>query len=142
VTDPYKVGGRHLSRGCEVAPVSQSTDALYAALGGHPGIRRAVDGFYERIASDPTLAGYFTGVDQARLRRHQVDLLAAVAGGPVRYTGRRLSVAHAGMNITNDQFDRVVGHLNAALVESGADDGTIRPVLNAVNDLRAEVVGY
>jgi hypothetical protein len=27
-------------------------------------------------------------------------------------------------------------------VESGADDGTIRPVLNAVNDLRAEVVGY
>ncbi len=112
----------------------------YEALGGHPGIRRAVDGFYDRIATDPILSGFFVGVDQAALRGHQVDLLAVVAGGPGRYTGRQMSVAHAGLNITNTDFDRVTGHLNAALVEAGATDGAIRDVLTAVNALRDDVV--
>ena len=93
-----------------------------------------MDGFYDRIAADPALAGYFAGVDQTVLRGHQVDLLAAVAGGPQRYTGRQLAIAHAGLNITNAEFDRVMGHLNAALVEAGAADGTIRRVLTAVDD--------
>jgi hemoglobin len=119
--------------------VSQPLNA-YEALGGHPGIRRAVDGFYDRIASDPVLAGFFVGVDHAALRGHQVDLLAVVAGGPGRYTGRQMSAAHAGLNITNADFDRVLGHLNAALVEAGAADGAIRDVLTAVNALRDEVV--
>jgi len=119
--------------------VSQPPNA-YEALGGHPGIRRAVDGFYDRIAADPILAGYFAGVDQSVLRGHQVDLLAAVAGGPQRYTGRQMAAAHAGLNITNADFDRVMGHLNAALVDAGAADGAIRGVLAAVNALRAEVV--
>ena len=115
--------------------------STYEALDGHPGIRRAVDGFYDRIAADPILAGFFVGVDQAALRRHQVDLLAVVAGGPGRYTGRQMAAAHAGLNITNADFDRVLGHLNAALVEAGAADGAIRDVLTAVNALRDDVVG-
>jgi hemoglobin len=115
--------------------------SAYEALNGHPGIRRAVDGFYDRIAADPILAGFFVGVDQAKLRGHQVDLLAVVAGGPGRYTGRQMSAAHAGLNITNADFDRVLGHLNAALVEAGAADGAIRDVLTAVNALRDDIVG-
>jgi hemoglobin len=112
----------------------------YEVLGGHPGIRRAVDGFYDRVTVDPVLAGYFTGIDQAGLRAHQVDLLAEIAGGPRRYTGRALATAHRHLNVTNPDFDRVLGHLNAALVEAGADDGTIRGVLTAIEDLRGDVV--
>ena len=51
-----------------------------------------------------------------------------------------MAEAHADLNITNADFDRVIGHLNAALVEAGAADGAIRDVLTAVNALRDEVV--
>jgi hemoglobin len=114
--------------------------SAYEALGGYPGIRRAVDGFNDRIATDPLLAGHFVGIDQAVLRGHQVDLLAEVAGGPQQYTGRTLAEAHAGLNVTDADFDRVLGHLNAALVEAGVEDRTIRHVLTAIDALRGEVV--
>lgn len=120
--------------------VSQPSGA-YEALGGHPGIRRAVDGFHDRLTSDPRLAGYFADIDGDVLRGHQVDLLAAVAGGPQRYTGRDLASAHTGLLISDADYNRVMGHLNAALVEAGVGDRTIRTVLSAVEGFRSEVVG-
>lgn len=114
---------------------------LYAALGGYPGLRRAVDEFMERVVADPPLTAHFVGVDMSTLRSHQVDLLAAAVGGPRDYMGRDLTVAHTGMHITDEEFDRVIGHLNAALVEVGADDGTIRSVISAVAATRDQIVG-
>lgn len=114
---------------------------VYAALGGYPGLRRAVADFMDRVVGDPPLAAHFTGVDMGVLRGHQVDLLAAALGGPRAYRGRPLLSVHKGMNITDAEFDRVIGHLNAALVEVGADDGTIRTVVGAVAATRDQIVG-
>ena len=120
--------------------MSDPVGGAYEALGAHPGIRRAVDQFYERIAADPSLARYFAGVDLDRLRAHQVELLAAAAGGPGRYTGREMLQAHRGLHITDAAFDRVLGHLNAALVDAGAHDWTIRQVLRTVSQMRLDIV--
>ena len=38
-----------------------------------------------------------------------------VTGGPQVYEGRDMATAHAGMQITDDEFDRLAGHLEAAL---------------------------
>ena len=113
----------------------------YDALGARPGIRRAVAGFSVRIIADPALAGYFAGVDLDAVRAHQVDLLVAAVGGPRRYTGRDMATAHAGVRITDTDFVRMLGHLNAALVDAGADDGTIRAVIIPVSGLRTSIVG-
>ena len=112
----------------------------YDSLGAETGLRSAVDEFYDRIHADPLLAPYFAGVDMPNLRRHQVDMLSAATGGPQKYSGRDMARAHAGLDITDEAFDRVVGHLNATLVETGADDGTIRAVLGAVAPLRPSIV--
>ncbi len=120
--------------------MSESAENPYVALGAYPGIRRAVEQFYERIAADATLAPYFEGVDMDRLRRHQIDLLVAAVGGPSRYTGRSMAMAHRGMHITPAAFDRVLGHLNAALVDVGADDRTIREVLRSLAAMRLDIV--
>jgi hemoglobin len=105
-----------------------------------PGSSTRWTGSTNRITADPVLAGYFPGVDQSVLRAHQVDLLAEIAGGPRQYTGRALATAHRHLNVTDPDFDRVLGHLNAALVEAGADAGTIRGVLTAIEAMRGEVV--
>jgi hemoglobin len=120
--------------------MSESAQGPYAALGRHPGIRRAVDQFYERIAADATLTEYFDGADMDRLRLHVVELLAASVGGPNRYTGRSMAQAHRGLHITDGAFDRVLGHLNATLVDVGADDRTIREVLRTLSGMRLDIV--
>ena len=112
----------------------------YDSLGAETGLRSAVDEFYDRVHADPLLAPYFAGVDMPTLRRHQVDMLSAATGGPQKYSGRDMAKAHAGLDITDEAFDRVVGHLNATLVETGADDGTIRAVLGALVPLRPSIV--
>lgn len=108
--------------------------------GAETGLRSAVDQFYDRVHADPSLAPYFAGVDMPTLKRHQVDMLTAANGGPPKYSGHDMAQAHAGLDITDEAFDRVVGHLNATLVETGADDSAIRAVLGALAPLRPSIV--
>jgi hemoglobin len=111
--------------------------SLFERLGQEAGIRTAVDDFYVRVVADPQLAPYFEGIDLPRLRRHQTALLSQVTGGPVEYTGRDLAAGHAGLGITPEDFDRVVGHLVATLTALGVsaeDIGAVGEALTAHRD--------
>lgn len=116
------------------------TPTLYDRLGSEVGIRTAVDEFYRRVTADPDLAGYFVNTDMTTLRRHQADMLVTATGGPQRYTGRDMATAHAGLGITEDAFDKVVGHLHETLVSLGADNDTILDVLSALAPLKSSIV--
>lgn len=113
---------------------------LYETLGHDRGIRAAVDEFYDRLLADRRLAHYFVAVDVARLRWHQAALLAALTGGPSRYPGRDLATAHAGLGITDEDFDLVVGHLVAALQQRGVGAEAIGQVGTALLAYREQVV--
>ncbi|MGS0686111.1 group I truncated hemoglobin [Nakamurella sp. GG22] len=120
--------------------MTSSTTTLYEKLGAEEGIAGAVDVFYERVTSDPALAGYFAGVDMAALRRHQAAMLSAAAGGPRPYTGRSMAEAHGDRAITDSAFDAVVAHLGATLATAGASDETIGAVVAALAPLRSSIV--
>ncbi|MET0964980.1 MAG: hypothetical protein ABWZ02_01200 [Nakamurella sp.] len=47
---------------------------------------------------------------------------------------------HRGLHITDAAFDRLLGHLNAAFVDAGTDDGTSRRVLHALSGMRTDIV--
>ncbi|WP_138759207.1 group I truncated hemoglobin [Modestobacter altitudinis] len=111
--------------------------SLFERLGQEAGIGTAVDDFYVRVVADPQLAPYFEGIDLPRLRRHQTALLSQVTGGPVEYSGRDLAAGHAGLGITPEDFDRVVGHLVGTLTAlgvSGEDIGAVGEALTAHRD--------
>jgi hemoglobin len=114
--------------------------SLYERLGQQVGIRTAVDDFYVRVVADPQLAPYFEGIDLPRLRRHQTALLSQVTGGPVEYSGRDLAAGHAGLGITPDDFDRVVGHLVATLTGLGVSAEDIGEVGAALTAYRDDIV--
>jgi hemoglobin len=120
--------------------VTTTIPSLYEVLGAEGGIRSAVDDFYDRVVADPMLADYFGGVDMKTLRSHQTDMLITATGGPSRYTGRDMATAHLGLKITDDAFDRVVGHLGATLQAGGADEATIGSVVAALAPLRSSIV--
>ncbi|WP_432521702.1 hypothetical protein [Kineococcus sp. SYSU DK006] len=128
---PAADGGTH----DEEVPVS-----IYEQLGREQGIGTAVQEFYERVVADPRLAPYFADTDMTALRRHQTALLVQVTGGPVRYEGRDLAQAHAGLGISPDDFDRVVTHLAGTLTDLGVDTAVVEQVGAALGAHREEIV--
>jgi hemoglobin len=94
---------------------------LYDQLGQQAGITTAVDDFYVRVLGDPSLAPYFQGTDVDKVRAHQVALLSTVTGGPQQYSGRSMELSHRRLGVTDEAFDKVVGHLGATLDDLGVE---------------------
>jgi hemoglobin len=112
----------------------------YDLIGGGRAVSAVVDRFYELVLADPQLAPFFTNTDMSRLKRHQVLLVSQVLGGPAEYAGRDLREAHAGLKASDDDFDRVVTHLVAALQEAGVPADVIERVGAALGPTREQIV--
>jgi len=117
--------------------------SIYERVGGEAAIMAAVGLFYDRIMADPSLAGYFEGMDMAKQIEKQIAFMTMAFGGPNEYTGRDLRAAHARLvrNRMGDvHFDAVVGHLVGALEELQVDRGLIDEIVDLVETTRADVL--
>ena len=114
--------------------------SIYDSIGGAPAVGAAVDDFYARVLADPRLAPFFTSVDLHHLKAHQRAFIAAAIGGSEIYQGRDMAAAHAGLAITDADFDAVVGHLVATLTGLGVPPETIGQIGGALAPLRADIV--
>ncbi len=115
-------------------------DSDYEAVGGGPAIGSVVDLFYTRVLADPELSGYFADSDLTRLKRHQVQLVSQVMGGPVTYDGLALAEAHKGRGITGGHFGKVVVHLVGALEAHDVPDDIIGRVVKALGATQGDIV--
>lgn len=113
---------------------------LYEKLGGEAGIATVVADFYDRMLADELVAGWFGESDGEVLKMHLRAYLAVALGGPEQYSGRSLRNAHAGLAITEDAWDRVVGHLAGALAAAGVDEPLIADVAKVIGKLKAVIV--
>lgn len=113
---------------------------LYDKYGGAGTIKSLVDNFYGRVLSDETLAQYFQSTDLAHLKRHQALFISQALGGPKEYDGRDMAKAHAGLNISGADFDKVAGHLVGAMQELGVEEQDIATVVSVVAPLKVDVV--
>lgn len=91
---------------------------LYKRLGGYDAIAAVVDNFVPRLVADPQLGHFFQGhgtESQMRIRQLVVDLLCQKTGGPCVYIGRPLRNAHAGLGISELDWQTAIKHLAATL---------------------------
>ncbi|MFD3704818.1 group 1 truncated hemoglobin [Nocardia sp. NPDC058658] len=114
--------------------------SIYEQIGGEAALVAVVDDLYERIMADEVLRGYFAEVDSDRIIKQQVAFFAEALGGPAGYTGKAMRAAHAGLGISQDDFDRVAGHLVAALTAAGVPDEVVCEIIGAVAALAGEIV--
>ncbi len=91
------------------------TPSLYERLGKKEAITAVVDDFVARVAADSRINGKFANANIPRLKQMLVDQVCEASGGPCKYMGRDMKSTHAGMAITSDQFDALVGDLVATL---------------------------
>ncbi|MBX0324584.1 group 1 truncated hemoglobin [Halomicroarcula sp. F13] len=116
------------------------SETLYDRLGGEAGIEAVVETFYDRVLADESLAQYFEDTDVEALREHQRQFLAAVTGGADSYDGQSMRAAHAHLDLTEDDFAAVAGHLDSALRAHDVDPSDREQVLTAVVDLETEIL--
>ena len=113
---------------------------LYDRLGGEDAVAAVVDEFYGRVLDDEQLIEYFEDADVDELRAHQTSFLSAVTGGPVEYTGENMREAHAHLDLTEKDFQRVARHLEESLRAFDVPDEDVDEVLVAVADLQGDVL--
>ena len=101
----------------------------------------AVYRLYDRVLGDEDVSFYFDEVNLPNLRAHMIDfLIAALTGADGGYHGRPLDIAHQGLGITGNAFDRVVEHLAAVLIELGVDGPASDAVVARLAPLRSSIV--
>lgn len=92
--------------------------SLYKRLGGYDAIAAVTDDFLGRLLAEPRFVKFFTGASndsKTRIRQHIVDQLCMATGGPCAYTGRTMKAAHAGLGITEEDWNLAVTDLVASL---------------------------
>ena len=88
---------------------------MFEAFHGLDGVNRIVDVTIDRATTDPRISDIFRGHDIVRLRRTLKEQICYLLGGPCRYTGRSMQVAHQDMGVQTRDFNILVEHLRFAM---------------------------
>jgi hemoglobin len=91
---------------------------LYERLGGYDVIAGVIDDLFARLRSDPLFERFGAGRSldsHHRARQLLVDQICTLAGGPCFYIGRDMKTSHAGLRITEAEWDANMRHTEAAL---------------------------
>jgi hemoglobin len=132
--------------------------SLYDRLGGQTGLTAIVDDFLNRALNDPRVnwarvnvttgtlnkkpvtSWHPTPQTLATLKTHMVEFFSLATGGPAHYTGKEMHYAHAGMKISNPEFDAAVGDMKATLdkLQVGTDEQ--KELLAIIESTRPQIV--
>ena len=114
---------------------------LYDRLGGKPAITAVVDDFVGNVAADSRINGRFENTNVPRLKAMLVDQVCAATGGPCQYKGRDMKSAHAGMRITDAEFNALVEDLVMSLDKFKVPAQEKNELLGALGGLKPQIVG-
>ncbi len=133
--------------------------SLYERLGGEQGVKAIVDDWINRALADPRVNWERKGITQggfsfrrnrsiewdasaeavARMKKHIAQFISVATGGPATYEGREMTQVHAGMHISNANFDAAVGDLKASLDKLGLPTEEQKELLAIVESTRPQV---
>ena len=125
------------------AQEGQMKKSLYDRLGGYNAVAAVVDDFVGRLVTDKQFERFFVGHStdsKKRIRQHIVDQLCAAAGGPCVYTGRTMKDSHAGLNISEADWDAAAKHLVASLDKFKVPEPEKKELLAFVTSLKGDIV--
>ncbi len=119
-------------------------DTLYDTIGGSKRINSAVELFYAKVFADDSLRSFFEGVDLKGLHARQSMFVSMLVGGQKVYTGKNLTLAHAGSRLkgmTDVHFDTMLDHFRAALTEIQIAPDRVAEIMTLLEGTRDAVLG-
>lgn len=124
---------------------AQAQKSLYDRLGGRTAIVAVVDDFVANCAADTRINKFFaaTAADPKRLaafKNHLINQICEASGGPCKYTGRDMKSAHAGLGISNADFDALVEDLTKTLDKFKVGKAEQGQLLGVLGPMRPQIV--
>lgn len=113
---------------------------LYDELGGKETINQIVGHFITEIQYDPLILPYFEGSDINRFRAKLSEQLCAVANGPCTYSGDTMTQVHAGMAITENDFNHTVDLLINAMDRAAVPHAVQNKLLARLAPMRKQML--
>jgi hemoglobin len=118
---------------------------LYDNLGKKKGIEAVVNDFVGRCATDPRIKGFFTAdvQDPKRLAHFKMELVNQIcqaSGGPCKYTGKSMKDAHAGMGVSDADFNALVEDLVAAINKANVAEADKNTLLGVLGPMKSDIV--
>jgi len=130
-----------LLAGTSVARAQEKS--LYERIGGYNALAAVVDDFVGRLVADKQFERFFAGHStdsKKRIRQHILDQFCAATGGPCIYTGREMKTSHAGLGITDADWNAAAKHLVASLDKFKVPEKEKGEVLTFVSSLKKDIV--
>jgi hemoglobin len=118
----------------------QAMTSLYTRLGERPAIEAVVGQFLENVAADDRINGFFANANLPRLNMLLVEQIGQATGGPEVYTGGDMKTVHAGMEITQEDFNALVEDLVAALDQFDVPEAEKNELLGLLGPMQADIV--
>jgi hemoglobin len=118
--------------------------SLYTRLGGYDALAAVTKDFIGRLATDPQLGKFFTGLNdtsKARVEAHVIDFLCVATGGPCIYAGQDMKTAHTGLHITDADWNVSAAHLTETLNKFKVPQKEQSEVMAAISGLKGDIVG-
>ena len=114
--------------------------SLYDRVGGSAAIHAVVEILYLKILADESLEQLFNDIELEEQKRKHRSFLAMAFGGPDVCDGKELSDARSHLKILNGlddgQFESVVSHLQAVVVELNVPVDLAQEILEIVGGAR------
>ena len=124
-------------------PIRAQQKSLYERVGGYDALAAVVDDFVGRLVADKQFEKFFAGhsIDsRKRIRQHILDQFCAATGGPCVYTGRDMKTTHAGLGITEADWDAAAKHLTESLDKFKVPEKEKNELLAFVTSLKKDIV--
>jgi hemoglobin len=96
------------------------------------------------MAADSRVNARFKDIkpaDLQKFRSNLADQICDVTGGPCSYLGKDMKAAHAGMKITDDEWNATVENLVKALDKNNVPAGSKQELLGLLGGMKKDIVG-
>lgn len=132
--------------GLQSAVAQEEQQSLYERLGGLAPISVVVSDFIEVLVPDPML-NENPAIDAARQRvpapyltYHVTAFVCEATGGPCQYHGRGMEESHAHLNITEQEWDRMVTLFQDVLAKHEVPAREREDLLELLGSTKADIV--
>jgi hemoglobin len=114
--------------------------STYQQLGGQPKIEEIVDNFITEIEFDPVMFEFFKDSNIDRFREKLNEHICMLTGGPCDYTGDKMEQVHAGMNITESEFNHGVDLFINAMTKADIPHSIQNKILAVIIHTRDQMI--
>ncbi len=117
--------------------------SLYERLGGYDAIAAFVTDYIYRIRADPNFSRFGTSRGTDKKKRDvqlNIDYMCKITGGSNYYMGRDMKTTHAGLGITQAEWEANMRYMAEALDKYKVPQREREEVLALVADMKPEIV--